>query len=370
MDPLNGRTVQRTPLYDFHIQLGAKMVDFAGWEMPLLYTSVVEEHRHTRESASFFDVSHMGRIELRGGDAESLLQRVCTRQLGVTAVGQSLYSHVCNENGGILDDVIASRCDDHWLMVCNASNRDRIVSWLHRHAAGFDVQITDVTEATIMVAIQGPAAVPALSRLLPIPITDLKRYRFQSGNVTGMSYSVARSGYTGEDGVELIAPAAAAGLLVGFLPDMLAGDAGFKPAGLGARDTLRLEAGMPLYGHELHEEVDSLSAGLAWCVDLDKDFIGVQRLREMARTGPAQQLVGLELAGRRIARQHAAVFDGDRPAGEVTSGTFAPTLQRSIAMAYVESSAADLGRPLAIDLGGTRADAVVVRLPFYKRQSH
>ena len=368
MDPLNGSNVRRTPLYNLHTRLGAKMVHFAGWEMPLLYTSIVEEHRHTRRQASIFDVSHMGRIEVSGNDAETLLQRVCTRQLGDSAVGQSRYSHVCNENGGILDDVIVSRYDDHWLMVCNASNRDRIVSWLRQHGRGRDLEITDTTESTLMVAVQGPAAIPKLSQLLPIPIADLERYRFQSGSYMAMPYSIFRAGYTGEDGVELILPASVAQLLGGVLEGAKSGNHELKPAGLGARDTLRLEAGMPLYGHELHENVDSLSAGLAWCVDLEKDFIGADALRKIAKSGPRHQLVGLELAGRRIARPQASVLDGDRPGGRVTSGTFAPTLERSIAMAYIESDSAAWGHPLTVDLGGRRADAVVVDLPFYRRK--
>ncbi len=368
MDPLDGKNVRRTPLYNLHTQLGAKMVDFAGWEMPVLYTSIVEEHRHTRRAASIFDVSHMGRIEFRGSDAEALLQHVCTRQLGDAAPGQSRYSHVCNQRGGILDDVIVSRYDDHWLMVCNASNRDRIVSWLHRHGEGRDVEITDTTESTMMVAVQGPEAVSKLSQLLPVSIADLKRYHFRSGSYMGACYSIFRSGYTGEDGLELILPATVAPFLEGVLRDSGQDGSGFKPAGLGARDTLRLEAGMPLYGHELNEDVDSLSAGLKWCVDLEKDFIGVGPLRDIARTGPRRRLVGLELAGRRIARQHAGVLDGDREAGEVTSGTLSPTLARSIAMAYVESSLAEVGRDLTVDLGCKRVGAVVVRLPFYRRK--
>jgi len=182
-------------------------VAFAGWEMPLLYTGIIEEHLHTRRAGSIFDVSHMGRIEFRGADAEKLLQLVCTRQLGDAQPGQSRYSHVCNETGGILDDVIVSRYADHWLMVCNASNRDRILAWLRKHAGGQDVSIEDKTEATLMVALQGPAVMPFLGCKLPLPVADLKRYRFLSGGYMGIPYTVFRSGYTGEDGVEVILPA-------------------------------------------------------------------------------------------------------------------------------------------------------------------
>jgi len=361
--------VQRTPLYDLHTRLGAKMVDFAGWEMPLLFTSIIEEHRHTRSAASVFDVSHMGRIELTGPDAGPLLEYVCTRRLCDAAVGQSLYSHVCREDGGILDDVIVSRFEDHWLMVCNASNRDRIVAWLRGQAGSRDVEIADRTEETMMVAIQGPLAIGLIGRLLPVPVADLKRYHFRSGNYLFTPYAVFRSGYTGEDGVEIILPANVARLVGDHLVGADVEDHTLKPAGLGARDTLRLEAGMPLYGHELHENTDSLSAGLSWCVDLSKDFIGVEALRRISQTGPLRKLVGLELAGRRIARPHSTVLSDNRPVGEVTSGTLSPTLERSIAMAYVDAAHTQQGRPLTVDMGGRQAEATIVKLPFYKRKT-
>lgn len=337
--------------------------------MPLLFTSIIEEHRHTRSAASVFDVSHMGRIELTGPDAERLLEYVCTRRLGDAVVGQSRYSHVCREDGGILDDVIVSRFEDHWLMICNASNRERIVAWLRRHAAGRDLELHDRTESTMMVAIQGPLAIGLLGRLLPVSVSDLKRYHFCSGNYLFTPYAVFRSGYTGEDGAEIILPANVAQLVGGHLVGDEVENHSLKPAGLGARDTLRLEAGMPLYGHELHENTDSLSAGLAWCVDLNKDFIGVEALRRISQAGPSRKLVGLELAGRRIARPHSTVLSENKPVGEVTSGTFSPTLERSIAMAYVDAAQAQEGRPFTVDMGGKQAEATIVRLPFYKRKT-
>ena len=360
--------MKRTPLYDFHVQCGARMVDFAGWEMPILYSSIVEEHNQTRNAASIFDVSHMGRLELTGADAEALLQRVCTRQLGDAEVGQSRYSHVCNPEGGILDDVIVSRCSDRWMMVCNASNHDRILAWLQQHSAGMNVNITDITDATMMAALQGPAVMSLLASKLPIPLGDLKRYRFKTGQFMGIPYTIFRSGYTGEDGIEMVLPASVAPLVLPLVTGEAEDGLGIKPAGLGARDTLRLEAGMPLYGHELTEQTDSISAGLAWCVDLKKDFIGVEKLRAVAREGSTRKLVGLELDGRRIARAGATVLDGSRPAGQVTSGTFSPTLSKSIAMAYVESVVAEPEHSLAVDLGGKANAAKVVPLPFYKRQ--
>lgn len=359
--------MKKTPLYDYHVQQGARIVDFAGYDMPLLYAGIVEEHLHTRRVGSVFDVSHMGRLEFWGADAEALLQKVCTRQLGDAQVGQSRYGHVCDENGGILDDVIVSRYEDHWFMVCNACNHDRILAWLQQHATGKDVEVKDVTDSTLMIAIQGPAVLPKLAAKLPFPLTDLKRYRFKSGSYMMTPYSVFRSGYTGEDGVELILPASIGPLLIGAVAGLAQGDDAIKPAGLGARDTLRMEAGMPLYGHELTEETDTLSAGLAWCVDLKKDFIGVGKLRDVAKNGSKRKLVGLELIGKRIARQGATVCRDGREVGKVTSGTMSPTLGKSIAMAYVDSALTSTGQKLGVDLGGKTIDAVVVPIPFYKK---
>jgi len=345
------------------------MVEFAGWEMPLLYRGIVEEHRHTREKCSVFDVSHMGRIEIRGAAAEPLLEFLCTRRLGDMTPGQSRYSHLCNERGGILDDVIVSRYETHWLIVCNASNREKILDWVRRHAQGRAVQIDDITEGTAMVAIQGPLAMAQAARVLPAPLGGLRRYHFVAGEFMGMRYTVFRSGYTGEDGVEVILPAHAAPAGWQFLlqpPDEFE-PSPIRPAGLGARDTLRIEAGMPLYGHELHEGVDSLQAGLAWCVDLSKDFCGADAMRHLQEAGLPRRLVGLELAGRRTARPGSEVIRNGRAVGAVTSGTLAPTLDKSIAMAYVASEFAAPGTDVRVKIRDHEVEAAVVALPFYKR---
>lgn len=406
----------QTPLIGFHRESGARLVDFAGWEMPVVYTSIVEEHQYTRQHASFFDVSHMGRVEFRGPDAAALLEWLCTRNIGGMTVGQCRYSHMCREDGGILDDVIVCRLEDRFLVVCNASNREKLLLWWERQRAGpqplgrpFDVQITDRTLETAMVAIQGPQAVETLDRLLPFPIGDLKRYHFKCGTVLGVPYFIARSGYTGEDGVEIILPAALAlpalQMLIersaaegadrgggrdldpggGRRPDQRPGQGPgqgrgqgpdrsrgqgcpIRPAGLGARDTLRLEAGMPLYGHELSEEWDSITAGQSWCVDLSKPFIGQAALKRVREEGPRRQIVGLELEGKRIARQGAAILSAGRPAGVVTSGTLSPTLEKVIAMGLLESPLCAPGTPVEIDVRGSTVPARVVPLPFYKRK--
>ncbi len=359
----------RTPLYHIHKQLGARLVEFAGWEMPILYSSIVDEHRHTRRACSIFDISHMGRLLIRGDQAQDLLNRTCTRQLGDATAGRSYYSHICDESGGILDDVIVSRYETHWGVVCNASNRERIVAWLTRHGQGLDVTVDDTTTDTAMIAIQGPETINIADQVMPLPVGHLKRYGLTTGTYLGMNYTVFRSGYTGEDGLEIVLPAGAAAMAWQFMIDGARNlGAEIKPAGLGARDTLRLEAGMPLYGHELTERTDSISAGQGWCVDLSKDFIGADALRAKVAAGPRRTLVGLRLEGRRIARQEAEVRDTDgRSIGAVTSGTFSPTLEASIAMATVDTDFAAPDSRLVVAIRDKAVDAVVVPLPFYKR---
>lgn len=362
--------LKHTPFYDFHVAAGARLVDFAGWEMPLLYRGIVEEHEQTRNRGSIFDVSHMGRLHFSGKGAMAFLDRVLTRNVSKQLVGQSRYSLVCNEQGGVMDDVIVSRDVKNWIIVCNASNREKLVKHFGdvRRTGDFDLDMSDQTESTAMAAVQGPQVIDRLAEILPIELKGMKRYSFETGSLMLTKFTVFRSGYTGEDGVEVVIPAKVAGMAM----KMLAGkmdkpDAAIKPAGLGARDTLRMEAGMPLYGHELRETLDPLSAGLEWAVDLNKAFIGADALRAVASSGPNRKLVGLELEGRRIARQGTPVLKNGAAVGEVTSGTFGPTVQKSIAMAYVDAGAAAEGTPLSIDFKGTSNPAKVVKLPFYQR---
>jgi aminomethyltransferase len=346
------------------------MVDFAGWEMPILYRGIVDEHEQTRRSGSIFDVSHMGRVYFSGPDALKFLERIATRRLSDQNVGQSRYSLVCNEAGGVMDDVIISRDSKNWLMVCNASNREKLLEYFlqTRRKMDFDLDIADQTEATAMVAIQGPKVIDRLSGVLPVDIKAMKRYHFQSGSIMLVKFTLFRGGYTGEDGIELIIPAKMAGMAI----KLLAGktdrpDATIKPAGLGARDTLRLEAGMPLYGHELTEQIDPISAGLGWAVDLTKDFVGAEVLRKIQQEGPKRKLVGLELEGKRIARQGTPILADGKAVGETTSGVVGPTVQKSIAMAYVDADHAMEGTALSADLKGSNIAGKVVKLPFYKR---
>ena len=363
--------LKRTPFHDFHVAAKGRLVDFAGWEMPVVYDSIVGEHEQTRKSGSLFDVSHMGRLQFTGPDVQRFLDLVLTRNVASQKLGQSRYSLVCNPEGGVLDDVIVSKDVRHWNLVVNASNRDKLVTYFHqvRHDKSLDFDMADETESTAMVAIQGPKVIDKIADVLPVDIRGLKRYHFVSEELMMTPFTVYRSGYTGEDGVEVVIPTRAAAMAVKLLTGSLdKPDAVIKPAGLGARDTLRLEAGMPLYGHELTEQTDPIAAGLGWAVDLTKDFVGAAALRKVQAVGPKRKLVGLELEGRRIARQGTVVQSPDgRPVGEVTSGTFGPTVQKSIALAYVDADLAAVGTQLAVDLKGTSNPAKVVPSPFYKR---
>ncbi len=359
----------KTALNDFHARMGARLVEFAGWNMPLQYTSIIEEHNATRNGCTMFDVSHMGRIYVSGPDALSLLDYLCTRHIATMEVGQSRYSHMCRRDGGILDDLIVSRfAGDRFLVVCNASNREKIVGWVTTHAQGQAVEIDDQTRSTSMLAVQGPTAVEIADDFLPDDVLKLKRYRLKAGKYMGVDYICARTGYTGEDGFELILSNASGKLLADAIVDPDGALQGrIMLAGLGARDTLRLEAAMPLYGHELHEGVDSITAGQSWCVNLDKDFIGRDALAKVQDEGPKQLLVGLEVEGRRIARQDAPIEKDDHKVGVVTSGTSSPTLQKVIAMGFVDTPLCESGTELEVDIRGKKTAAKIVALPFYRR---
>jgi aminomethyltransferase len=362
--------LKHTPFHDYHVSMGAKMVDFAGWEMPILYRGITDEHNQTRSSGSLFDVSHMGRLYFTGKDVVPFLNKVLTRNVTEQKVGQSRYSLVCNEAGGVLDDVIISKDQKNWILVVNASNRQKIVDHFNAvlKSTGYDVQLEDKTESTAMVAIQGPKVIDRMASLIDsVDIKSLKRYGFETTSYMLIKFTIFRSGYTGEDGVELILPAKMAAIAMKLVGGKDHEGSTVRPAGLGARDTLRMEAGMPLYGHELTEQVDPLSAGLNFAVDLNKDFIGVGPLREIAAAGPKRKLIGLELEGKRIARQGTPVVLDGKVIGEVTSGTLSPTLGKSIAMAYVDSAHTAEGTAVSADLKGTLNPAKIVKLPFYKR---
>ena len=368
--------LKRTPFHEFHLSAGARMVEFAGWEMPLVYTSIVEEHQQCRNSGAFFDVSHMGRLRIAGKGAEAYLNHLVTRDISKMKPGQSRYSFVCNERGGIMDDVIVARHDhaNEWSVVCNGANRAKIVAHFERvrQVGGHDVVMDDVTEETAMAALQGPKVIEDVASILNEAVDEdvrtLKKWAFARGLFMDSRVEVYRSGYTGEDGVELIMSAPMAKLLVGMVGHKWKQpQSAIKPAGLGARDTLRIEAGLPLYGHELEEDIDPISTGFGWAVSTDVPFIGSEAVKKVAKAGPAKQLVGLELSGRRTARQGNPVVVNDLQVGVVTSGTLSPTLGKSLAMAYVPPEQAGVGFDLGVDFKKEIVQAKVVPLPFYKR---
>ncbi len=361
--------LKRTPFYDFHVSAGAKFVDFAGWEMPLYYRGIIDEHEQTRRSGSIFDVSHMGRLHFSGKDAVAFLNHVLTRNVSEQRSGQSRYSLVCNDAGGVLDDVIVSRDVKHWILVCNASNRVKLVTYFNdvRKERSFDLDFSDQTESTAMAAIQGPKVIEKIADILPVDIRGLKRYGFESSSFLMTKFSVFRSGYTGEDGVEVVIPAKVAGMAI----KMLAGktdrpEATIKPAGLGARHIAAGGGDAALRARA--ERIARSARGRVGLGGRSQEGIRWRRCpAQVAEKGPPRKLVGLELEGRRIARQGTAVKSGEEVVGEVTSGTFGPTVQKSIAMAYVDSNFATEGTQLAVDLKGTLNPAKVVKLPFYKR---
>ncbi len=354
----------RTPLYDWHVAHGATIVEFGGWDMPVRYCSITEEHVAVRTGCGLFDVSHMGRLAFAGSAAEDLIQFVFSNNAATMKEGQVRYGLICNERGGIRDDVLVYRWANGWSMVVNASNRDKIVAWLDQHRAGRDVGITDQTLQTCMLAVQGPRAVELCREMFSIDPATLRYYHAAPAEYRGQPCLVSRTGYTGEDGVEVVTGAA---LAVPLADDLTA--RGARPCGLGARDTLRLEAAMPLYGHELDEAIDPLQAGLGWAVKFDKgDFVGREALLARRADSDRPIRVGLELEGRRAAREGATVLHDGKQVGKVTSGTITPTLGRPIAMAYVLPPHAAPGTALDVEVGkGGQATARVAPLPFYRR---
>jgi aminomethyltransferase len=357
------KDLKRTPLYSCHQEAGARLVDFAGWEMPVQYTGVIEEHRAVRTAAGLFDVSHMGEVRVKGSGAESLLQRLTPNDVSKLAPGRAHYSGLLTERGTYVDDVLVYRLGaDDFLVVVNASNAGRDYEWIASRADG-GVEVTDESDRYALLALQGPRAVEILEPLATPGATALRYYGFLQGEVAGVPALISRTGYTGEDGFELyLAPEDAPAVWRRLL------EAGAQPAGLGARDTLRLEAAMALYGHEIDESTTPFEAGLGWVVKLDKgDFLGRGALAAQREQGIPRKLVGFEVQGRGIARQGHGVLSEGETVGAVTSGTWSPTFEKALGMAYVPQSLAAPGTSLTLDVRGKPVSAVVADLPFYRR---
>ncbi|HEY7725029.1 MAG TPA: glycine cleavage system aminomethyltransferase GcvT [Anaeromyxobacteraceae bacterium] len=357
----------RTPLYDVHVRAGARLVEFAGWEMPVQYAGILAEHEAVRTRAGLFDVSHMGEVVFRGPRAMEALQRLFTNDLSRCAVGQAMYGCICRETGGIVDDVVAYRRAADDVLVCvNAANRTKDFEWLRDHAGG--AEVANESDAWAQLALQGPRAAAVLQKLTALRLGSVGTYRFASAEVAGIPCLVARTGYTGEDGFELFcAPDRATRLWEALLE--AGAPEGVAPAGLGARDSLRLEVAYRLYGSDMDDGATPLEAGLAWVVKFDKgEFVGREALVRQREGGLTRKLVGFTLTDPGIPRHGYPVLRDGKPAGVVTSGTKSPTLHLSIGLAYVPPALAAEGSAFAVEIRGRAAAARVVKTPFYQRK--
>jgi aminomethyltransferase len=362
-------SLKRTPLYEQHLALGARLVEFGGWEMPVQYSSILEEHRAVRTRAGLFDVSHMGEFKFEGKDALAFLQNLVPNDVERLAIHQALYSQLCLPDGGTIDDlIIYYLAENHYMMVVNAANIDKDFAWVEKQARNFDVQATNQSDATALLALQGPESLAILQPLTGEDLSAIRYYHCTPGMVDGINCIISRTGYTGEDGFELYcAPVD----VVKLWNDLLAAGKqhGLLPAGLGARDTLRLEAGYCLYGHELDEQTNPLEANLGWTVKLDKgDFIGHDALLKVKEEGLKRKLIGIEMIERGVSRGGYAIYENDQQIGALTSGAPSPTLNKNIGMGYVEAAHAVAGKTVQIDIRGKRTAAQIVALPFYKRR--
>lgn len=376
----------KTPLYDWHVRHGARMVQFAGWSMPLQYTSIIQEHLATRAACGIADISHMGRLRFEGPGAAVFLAELLTRRVGGLGLNQIRYSLVTNDRGGILDDVLVgyyhnSHGQPYYVVVVNASNRAKIVDWVAAHlpreraeAPGQEVIWTDVTRLWAMFAIQGPRSVELLQPLVDVDLASMRYYNGAQVTILHPAAQrqggiISRTGYTGEDGFELSVGAGIAPAVWQVLIEM-GKPLEAVPTGIGARDTLRLEAGMPLYGHELSEEANPFQAGLGFaCHLVGYDFPGRDALKRLQEAPLESKLIGLEMSGRRPAREGCAILKGEETVGRTTSGSYSPTLKRPIALGYVKPELSEPGTQLMVDVRGRQSPAQVVELPFYRRKS-
>lgn len=361
--------MRKTPLYEVHCQSGGKIIDFGGWALPVQYTDILEEHRSVRDAAGLFDVSHMGEITVKGPDAEQYLNRLVTNDISVMADGQIMYSPMCYADGGIVDDLLVYRLGkENYLVVVNAANTDKDYQWMLDNLEG-NVMIANVSDSYAQLAIQGPQAEAVLQKLAGIDLGEIRFYRFaEQVDLGGIKALVSRSGYTGEDGFEVyLKPEEAPALWQKLLE---AGkDCGLVPAGLGARDTLRFEAALPLYGQEISADISPLEAGLDRFVKLDKaDFIGKAALVEQKQKGIQRKLVGFEMIDRGVARSHYEVHSDAGSIGFVTTGSFSPSLRKNLGLALVSSEYAAEGTEFYVVIRGKALKAKVVKKPFYSKK--
>jgi aminomethyltransferase len=362
-------TAKKTALYDIHEGLGAKIVDFAGYLMPVYYSSIIDEHRRVRSSVGLFDVSHMGEFEVRGMNALAFLQRMTTNDVSALSMNQVQYTTMCYPDGGIVDDLLVYRLEDRFLLVVNAANLGKDFQWLGEHLQG-DVQFENRSDETTLLALQGPRAEDVLSPLVESDLTKINYYHCLTERVGGYPALISRTGYTGEDGFEIYCdPTHGQAVWEALMESGLRFD--IQPIGLGARDTLRLEMKYALYGNDIDRTTNPLEAGLGWVVKVDKaDFVGREALLNIKKEGVSRKLVGFETDGKIFPRQGVPISKEGRRIGRVTSGTFSPSLEKGIGMGYVPPEYAKTGTEIELTIRTKEIPAGVVKTPFYKEGSH
>ncbi|MBD3402167.1 glycine cleavage system aminomethyltransferase GcvT [candidate division GN15 bacterium] len=359
----------KTPFHDFHVAAGARMVDFAGFRMPVQYKGIQVEHQAVRNNVGLFDLSHMGEFEVNGKDAEAFLQKTTTNNVAdLDQPGKIQYSCLPTEDGGIVDDLLVYRLEDRYFLVVNAANIKKDFDHLSKYVTG-DVNLVDRSPEYGLLAIQGPNAEKLLAQLTDHDLNNMAYYTSAVAKIAGEDVLFSRTGYTGEDGFELYIEPAHCGKLWNEI-NAVGSTMGMELVGLGARDTLRMEMKMPLYGNDIDETTSPIEAGLSFIVDLTKDFIGKSIVEKHKQEKPSRRLVCLEAEGKGVPRQGFEIFAGDEAVGQVTSGTFSPSLKKPIALGYVRRGKTKSGNELEIDIRGRRLPAVVVKPPFYKNASH
>jgi aminomethyltransferase len=361
-------TLKQTVLFNRYKDYGGKTIDFGGWDLPVQFSSIKAEHEAVRTKAGLFDVSHMGEVLVTGDGALSYLQKMMTNDVSKLKVGQAQYTAMCYEDGGTVDDLLIYKRDEgNYLLVVNASNLEKDLEWMNKHKTS-DVEIEDKSDNYALLALQGPLAEKTLQKLTSIPLNEIKFFRFQENvQICGQNVLISRTGYTGEDGFELYASPES--IVVLWEAILMAGESdGVVPAGLGARDTLRFESGLPLYGQELSQDISPLEAGLGFVVKLNKeDFIGKQALARQKENGVPRKLIGLEMIDKGIPRTGYKVFHNDEEIGEVTTGTQSPTLNKNIGFALLNTEHATVGTEVIVQVRKRMLKAEIIATPFYKR---
>ena len=361
----SSENLKTTPLFDIHKELGGKLVPFAGWNMPIQFAGVVAEHTCVREKVGLFDVSHMGEIEIEGKDAKRFLQYLLSNDIEKMSDGTILYSLMCYKNGGVVDDLLVHRfSEDHYFLCVNASNSDKDYEWVARHSTSYDVKTKNTSADTAQLALQGPESEKVLQSLCDVSLNDLSYYNFKKGKVDDIEGIISRTGYTGEDGFELYLPPEKVADVCRSL--MRQGEPfGIQPIGLGARDTLRLEMGYALYGNEIDNQPTPLEAGLGWVIKFNKgEFIGREPLLQQKEQGLRRKLVGIKLLTRGVPRSHYRMLKEGEPIGEITSGTFSPSLNTGVGLCYVSKEYSGVGTRLEVEIRNQSVSAEVVRPPF------